>query len=118
MNFSSNQHLINFLFKHKNDTIFVRSSLYADDKGEPHDVIVLLFYKRGFFEKILDFFFETSPVNNGISFAKYSTFSKFDPEKVERFEIHGINSKDSVYGKPAEFLIKLFMKDSTLYFKQ
>lgn len=112
MNFTSNQHLINFIFKHKHNIEFVRTSLYADEQGKPHDEIVLLFYKRGFFEKILDFFFETSPVNNGISFAEYYKFSKFNPENIERFEIHGINSKNNVYGKPAEFLFKLFMKDS------
>lgn len=110
MNFTSNQQLIHFLIKHKSDIEFVRANLYSDEYGNPHDEITLLFYKRGLFEKLLDFFFETSPI--GISFANYLNYSKFNLETLERFEIKSVNEDGNSYKKPAQFLIKLFMKDS------
>jgi hypothetical protein len=110
MNFTSNQQLIHFLIKHKSDIEFVRANLYSDEYGNPHDEITLLFYKRGLFEKILDFFFETSPI--GISLANYLSYSKLNLESLERFEIKLVNEDGNSYKKPAQFLIKLFMKNS------
>ena len=110
MNFTSNQYLIQFLLKHKSNIEFIRANLYSDEYGNPHDEITLLFYKRGLFEKILDFFFETSPI--GISLGNYLNYSKFNPETLERFEIKSINEDKNSYKKSAQFLIKLFMKDS------
>lgn len=110
MNFTSNQHLIRFLLKHKSDIEFVRANLYSDEYGNPHDEITLIFYKRGLFEKILDFFLETSPI--GINLADYIRCSNFNIESLERFEIKSIIEDENSYKKPTQFLIKLFMKDS------
>lgn len=110
MNFTNKQQLIQFLLKHKSDIEFVRANLNSDEYGNPHDEITLIFYKRRFFEKVLDFFFETAPIE--ISFADYLCCSKFDIETLERFEIKTINEDEHSYKKPAQFLIKLFMKDS------
>lgn len=112
MNISSNQQLIKFLNKNKHNIEFVRGSVYSDSQGNPHDEIVLLYYKRSVFEKVLDFFFETTPVGNGISFAEYLNYSKFDFDNMEQFEISGIKQDNNTYKKPANFLIKLFMKNS------
>lgn len=109
MNFTNNQHLIQFLLKHKSDIEFIRENLYSDEYDNSHNEITLLFYKRGFFEKVLDFFFETSPIK--ISFTDYFRYSKFNLELLERFEIKSINDENS-YKNYEQFLIKLFMKDS------
>ena len=111
MNISSNQQLVKFLIKNKYNIEFVRGSVYSDSQGNPHDEIVLLYYKRKLLDKVLDFFFETSPVGNGISLADYLKYSKFSFDNLEQFQISGIE-QNNTYKKPANFLIKLFMKNS------